>query len=89
MVFTVIRAISLDVFTRTGRRSFSSLLQPKDFGREVLMLNRIAEFDLPGHINVPEIFGIIVSEDGLSAIRILLTGCRLDPGRFGTKNSGK
>lgn len=51
---------------------FKPITTSKDFAREVLELNRMTEFGLPGCINVPELFGIVISEDGLSAIGMLL-----------------
>ncbi|RJE21908.1 hypothetical protein PHISCL_05753 [Aspergillus sclerotialis] len=60
------------VYVTGQEKFFKPITTSKDFEREVLKLNRMIEFDLPGRINVPELFGIVVSEDGLSAIGMLL-----------------
>lgn len=51
---------------------FKGIKTRDDFEREVLTLNRMMEMGLVGRVNVPELVGIVVSDDGVSAIGILL-----------------
>lgn len=51
---------------------FKPITTTTDFSREVMKLHRMAELGLPGRINVPELFGVVVLEDGVSVIGMLL-----------------
>ncbi|RMJ22751.1 Protein kinase domain-containing protein [Aspergillus sp. HF37] len=55
-----------------GEKFFKGIKTRDDFEREVLMLNRMLETGLVGRVNVPRLFGIVISDDGGSAIGMLL-----------------
>lgn len=67
------RAMFPDIHAAGKEAFFKTITTYGDFERELLQLASMVETGLPGYVNILEFLGIVVSEDGFSAIGMLLT----------------